>query len=199
MTRACRAILAILAWGGLICMPAPPSAAAAGPLYNKPVYDPATKSYFELYFPDRQAATRDRREAGRLTWAQADDIAKTQFHQGARGRLAVVKNLKTSIFLIRTFQPQRSAWIGLQYLCSYRVLQWVTGEIWPVTAYADWGPVWNVAGDQPYSQGRATCGNGSGGALPVHYWGVAGRNKWNANEPRQAFATMFIEFPTGHP
>ncbi len=176
---------------------APDEAAApkTGSLYNKPVYNAATGSYFELFFPDK-AVAKSMDTARSFTWTEATEIARGQFYKGTRGRLALVENRQTNDFLIETFRPSHPAWIGLRFRCDVRALQWVTGKIWPLTSYANWGPVWNVAGSKPYDPGRINCGRG-GGALPVHYWGRAGSYKWNANGDRQRFSLMFVEFPTG--
>ena len=169
------------------------TASVAAPLYNKPVYDPATKSYFELYFPDPEAQPDSVQS---FTWDQAVETAKEQWFKSVRGRLAVVKTRATNNFLLKTFRPDHNAWIGLRYRCDARVLQWVTGEIWPLTSYANWGPAWNVAGGSPFGKERATCGGGSFG---VHYWSQMGGFRWNANVSQARFVTMFIEFPTGEP
>ncbi len=187
-------LAAVLVAGLLGCGQA---AAASGPVYNAPVYNPATKSYFELFFPDKAVAGAGR-SARSFTWGEANEVARAQFYKGARGRLAVVRTRATNDFLIETFRPDRPAWIGLRFRCDVRVLQWVNGTIWPLTNYANWGPAWNVAGPEPYGSGRTGCGQGGGGSLPVHYWGGAGRFKWNANGPGQRFPLLFVEFPTGH-
>jgi hypothetical protein len=194
MRWAVAAILCVLATASLAASNAPSKTAGnRGPLYNKPVYDPATKSYFELYYPDSGVSAE---QARTYTWTDAAELAQMQVFKGVHGRLAVVKTRQIDEFLIETFRPASYEWIGLRYVCGMNVLQWVTGEIWPLTSYANWGPVWNVAGASPFGAQRAACGGG-GGWLGIHYWPRSGSFRWNANTAQTKFAMMFVEFPTG--
>ena len=165
---------------------APPS--EKPPLYDTKVYNPATASYFEL-----------KRPGGDFSWYKAQEYAENANYKGVRGRLAVVKNKETQDFLVKTFRPS-IAWIGLKYYCKLNALQWVSGEFWPLTGYANWGTPWNLDGASPNHQRRSYCDasdfrrfNG------VNMWGHEGNYKWNVNGAPKIFYRFFVEYPTGRP
>jgi len=175
----------------------------AGP-YNKPIYNEETKSYFELYnptvkMPGAKNAGYDPRF--QFFWEKASAIAANKIYHGVRGRLAVVRTLSTHRFLQTHFKLGEPAWIGLRYWCSFNKLQWVTGEIHPLSEFQRWGRTWNVAG--PHATGTQNsegCERGRKGRfLPVHYWTDKEGFYWNANSYRKGFSSMFIEYPTGKP
>lgn len=165
---------------------APPS--DKPPLYDTKVYNPATASYFEL-----------KRPGGDFNWNKANEYAERAHYKGVRGRLAVIKNKETQDFLVKTFRPTIS-WIGLKYYCRLNALQWVSGEFWPLTSYANWGTRWNVSGASPNAEGLAGCDANDGhGVRGVHMWGHEGNYKWNVNGPAKIFYDFFVEYPTGQP
>ena len=101
----------------------PPSGAQDGvaPKPGKPVYNPETKSYFELRVdlpkpPD---------------WNTAVRYARTRRYKGVRGRLAIIKDVQTHSFLQANFDTVGETWIGLRYFCSFRKLVWVDGTEQP--------------------------------------------------------------------
>lgn len=178
------------------------AALAAEALYNTPIYNPATKSYFELYSPD-PSVLHEGNLIQHITWNVAKKMAERRKYHGTPGRLAVVKTRQVHEFLRDRFQPDHPAWIGLRYWCYFKKLQWVTGEVYPVTAFAKWGRVWNEGAIYPgQKDGQpAWCDteNKHSGMHGVHYWSMSQGFFWNANGQDKYFSAMFIEYPTGKP
>ena len=87
-----------------------------GSLYNVPVYDPDSKSYFELVKIERGNYEKSRKHA------------TTKRHKRVRGRLAIIRSQKTGDFLVKTFKPPIETWIGLRMFCHRRILFWINGE-----------------------------------------------------------------------
>ncbi|MGB8275853.1 MAG: C-type lectin domain-containing protein [Alphaproteobacteria bacterium] len=166
---------------------APAVSAYAKELCNKPVYNPDTKSYFELACPQEG-------EDRRIEWHEAIKLAAKRVFKGVRGRLAVVKTQEVNDFLRDTFDPEAPPWIGLRYFCKYNKLLWVTGEVQPATAYSNWASPWNLNG-WPGHGDPAMCG--WLGYLPVHYWVPNYGFQWNANGQNKEFPRYFVEYPTG--
>ena len=163
--------------------------------FNKPIYNPDTKSYFEYYFPGTGLLYDAEKQYG---WEEASKVAATRSYHGVRGRLAVIKTPEVNKFIVQHLHPDDGTWIGLRWYCDLRTLRWVTGEFWPLDGYQNWGPVWNVEGTSPLNKDRASCLS----FLPwmgVHYWGPKGNYKWNANGSGKRFGWMIIEYPTGKP
>ena len=177
--------------------------AHAEPTYNKPFYNPETKSYFELYSPEADDPNRKRsvRTSGHIAFPDAMAMASKRSYKGARGRLAIVKSLTTHEFLAKHLSPAGSAWIGLRYYCRFNKLMWVNGEIFENGKdFAPWSPRgWRLQGGSPRSTKESTCPSGRAGALPVHYWGMEDGFSWNANGYAKGFNAMIIEYPTGKP
>ncbi|MHA1113153.1 MAG: hypothetical protein ACTSRY_01420, partial [Alphaproteobacteria bacterium] len=78
-----------------------PSVAAAEQLLNTPVYNPETKSYFELHtdqpLEDGKLVGYNRKYS--IQWFIARRRARNLFHKGVRGHLAVVKSKSVNEFL----------------------------------------------------------------------------------------------------
>jgi len=182
--------------------PLPPDPAKTlwgGAVFNKPVYNPETKSYFEYYFPSPGLLYNSELQFG---WETSKRMAEERVFHGVRGRLAVIKDKETNDFIVKALKPQDGAWIGLEYMCDLRALRWVTGEFWPLTAYQNWSQPWNVGLTTPVKapseRQRAWCLSDQRW-MGVHYWGPKGNFKWNANGTAKQFGWMIIEFPTGKP
>ena len=174
--------------------------AAAEPLYDTKVYNPETKSYFELVRNQRLDLSIRCRNCYELSWAAAMRLAHQRTFKGVRARLAVVKSRQVNEFLRKTFRPERAAWIGLRYLCRFNKLQWVTGEFHPHTGYANWDLIWNHSGSRNSDLGilgSAQCRKGVSEYWPVHYWGINHGFRWNANGTIKEFFEFFVEYPTG--
>lgn len=170
---------------------------AEGVNYNKPVYNPETKSYFELHRPKGQVA-----KVG-IAWPEASKIAAGKNYRGVRGRLAVVKTAATDKFLRETFKSSTAAWIGLRYWCGFKRLQWITGEIHGLNKFQRWGTTWNIKGrNRALSSMLAECPARAGGTpyfLGIHYWNLKSGFNWNANSLNTGLNALFIEYPTGKP
>jgi hypothetical protein len=163
--------------------------------FNRPIYNPGTKSYFEYVINIGGKEYGGSRGVG---WEQAKSYAETKTFHGVRGRLAVIKNKEANDFIVKHFKPEDGTWIGLRYFCDLHALQWVTGEIWPLTAYANWGRPWNVEGTKSTNVVRSSCLKFAPW-MGVHYWGAETGYKWNANGTGKYFEYMIIEYPTGKP
>jgi hypothetical protein len=167
-------------------------AAQAAPLWNTPVYDPGSKSYFELVpVTTKQYATRDNPE---LNWRTAYQLAKQMEYNGVHGRLAVVSDLEVHEFLLRTFRPEHETWIGLRYLCGAHLLQDVTGRTLPRGSFQAWDAQWN------HSTGLG-CNDRSNPAdyMTVYYAPTPLGMRWAAHTSAKAWSAYFVEFPTGKP
>lgn len=162
-------------------------------LYDTPVYYEKTDRFFELVHLETSYPGRFGRDA--TGWRQVTRLAEGRFHDGRRGRLAVIDSAELNVFLRDTFKPAESgAWIGLKYYCRLGLAIWVNGKRLDQTAYQNWNSPWNVDGGDPHGGGRgADCG--SFDFLPVHYWPYQGGFKWNANGPAKHMRTFFVEYP----
>jgi len=173
------------------------SVVRAQPLYDTPVYNPETRSYFELVKVTKGYSIRGANIPA-ITWSNARKLARSRFYKGVRGRLAVVKSQSVNDFLRQTFKPDEKTWIGLRYWCAYNKLQWVTGEFHPLTAYANWDRIWRHDGGTYGGNKEPTC-NEFFNYWPVHYWPVQNGFRWNANGTHKEFKAFFVEYPTGKP
>lgn len=196
-TAPVRATIAAL-W--LMAVAAIPSAFAAdASLYNTKVYNPATKSYFELV----QAKAGDSIRGATIPeigWRKAAENAARMSYKGVHGRLAVVKTKQTNDFLLKTFQPSRPAWIGLRYWCHLNRLQWVTGDLFEAGDYANWGLIWAHDGGQaPTALANKPNCNEDVAYWPIHYWSVPEGFTWNATGLHKERYVYFVEYPTNHP
>ena len=150
--------------------------------YYSPVYNPHTKSYFEL-----------RKDNQKGYWVDANNKAKTLSYKGVRGRLAVVEGQDTHSFLQRHFKLDVETWIGLQYWCSFRKLLWVTGEVHDRSAFSPWAANWN-------RPGIAACedaGTRVSGFMPVYYLPHSQGFRWQAVGSAKGFDRYLVEYPTG--
>lgn len=157
-----------------------------GALVNKPVFEPTSKSYFELAEIE-----------GGLSYERAMRFARTKTFRNVRGRLAVIRSRQTQGFLDSIFRPDGEAWIGLRLYCPGRVLFWTDGKtLKRGKDYVNWGPNWH------YVRNYIPCKPGekyAGVTLsPVDKAGYVGKGlRWFAIAPRHAVAYLIIEYPTG--
>ena len=163
-------------------------------VYNKPMYNPETKSYFENFSATGGIYDLEHR----YNWNAAKRIAASRVFKGVRGRLAIVKTKETNDFIIKNLKPEDGTWIGLQYRCDLQTLRWVNGDFWPLTGYAYWNTPWNAAGTTWKTTERSQCLS-SAQWMGVHYWGRENGHHWNANGPGKEFWLMIVEYPTGKP
>lgn len=145
----------------------------------KPVYNPHTKSYFELRVDLPKPPT----------WQTAARYARTKKFKGVRGRLAQIKDLKTHSFLQANFEIREEAWIGLRYYCSFRKLVWTDGEEHPRRGFKMWAKRWHRT--------NIRCGAASIPYMPLYYLPFNKGFRWQASGPEKYFVSYFVEYPTG--
>lgn len=186
------ALRAILVAAALTLSGAPALAAKGESLLDTPVYNPETKSYFELIRIGKGYSNRGS-SVQEIGWDKARLLALSRVYKGVTGRLAIVPSQSVDAFLRDTFHPIHETWIGLRYWCHIGKLQWVDGTELKGSGYQKWGPFWNVEGGDPNSSNVPRCVD----FFPVHYWPVEQGFYWNANGRHKEFYMIFIEYPTG--
>lgn len=158
------------------------------PVAIKPIYNPHTKSYFELRVDLPKPPQ----------WRTAVRYARSKKFKGVRGRLAFVKDLKTHSFLRANFTLNEQAWIGLRFFCGVRKLVWVDGQIHERKAFKVWARQWHrtnvTCRSQKSRQGRIDY-------MPVAYTQTNKGFRWQASGPGKYFVSYFVEYLTGseHP
>lgn len=157
--------------------PSPDGTISAGPYYN-----PATKSYFELFkMLDRTSHTN--------RWVDAKIKAETKSFKGTQGRLAIVNNLATHQFFTRQFRGE-FIWIGLQYFCKTKSLIWVDGSNHDEnTQFSVW--------DSQWASGNTRCADM--GHMGVYYSSdnMNFSPRWRAVGPHIDLDMFLVEYPTG--
>ena len=146
-----------------------------------PIYNPKTKSYFEL----RTDLPKPPQ------WRTAEPYARTKFFKGVRGRLAVVADLDTHSFLQANFPLSEEAWIGLRFFCGFRKLVWPDGTEQPRNAFSMW--------HKPWHRSNITCRTDNIQYMPIHYLPQSRGFRWQASGPEKYFVSYFVEYPTGEP
>ena len=131
---------------------------AAAELGDPPIYNPASKSYFQIV---------DKRS----NWSMAYDAARTQTYKGVRGHLAIVDSVETHQFIAENFDfDGKAVWIGLRYFCSYHMLMWNNQRAYSPTDaghFQAWHPQWHrhktfCSSDCDPRRGREHLGDGPG-------------------------------------
>lgn len=145
----------------------------------KPIYNPHTKSYFELRVDLPEPPN----------WHTAARYARTKKFKGVRGRLAQVRDLKTHSFLQANFEIREESWIGLRYYCSFRKLVWADGDVQPRKGFKMWAKRWHRT--------RIRCGAANIPYMPVYYLPFDKGFRWQASGPAKSFVSYFVEYPTG--
>lgn len=163
---------------------------AADPqLSRTPIYNPASKSYFQLFDDNVHPGN----------WDAARKRAAGKAYKGVRGRLAVVDSPETHKFVIQTFklnQMRVSVWIGLRYWCSARLLQWEDGlpfEPYEPTAFRVWHADWTRSDEDACSMSRSA----RVGFAPVYYRTIGSLTRWQAVGAAKYFPYYLVEFTTG--
>lgn len=166
--------------------------AAAAELAIVPIYDPASKSYFEMVDGVKSKLISSGEgvwEGPR--WGEAYRFAQERVYKGVRGRLAIVKSFETHAFLLRTFHPDSEAWIGLRYWCKARQLQWSDGTTADGHSYKAWAKNWR--------QDVYACASSVPNEyMPVAY-SAAPSFQWIGKGINKRYYYFFVEYPTGHP
>lgn len=180
-----RGVLGTLALVAFCCLESAPvwSNSKAG---DRPIYNPASKSYFQLV-----------NGTGRHgNWPEARRQALTLSFRGVRGRLAVVDSAKTHEFVMRNFNVSKEMWVGLRFWCQFRMLEWSGQRPYVPTDpghFHVWHPQW--------SRGNLDCPPGSKGPdayMGVYYRPVGTQSaRWQAARIGKGFNLLLVEFPTG--
>lgn len=145
----------------------------------KPIYNPETKSWFELRV-DLPTPSN---------WRSAVKYSRRHTFKGVRGRLAIVKDLQTHSFLRANFDALGATWIGLRYFCSFRKLVWADGTEHPRKSFKMWAKKWYRT--------DVRCGKQRIQYMPVYYLPSRYGFKWQASGPEKYFVSYFVEYPTG--
>lgn len=165
------------------------TSAADPPLPRSPIYNPASKTYFQLFDDNEHPGN----------WEAARSRANMKAYKGVRGRLAVVDSPETHAFLLRAFdldQRHLSVWIGLRYWCSARLLQWEDGRPFSPADpehFRLWHAQWARADADACNFTRST----KVGFAPVYYRTISGLTRWQAVGAAKYFSYYLVEFPTG--
>lgn len=146
---------------------------------GKPVYNEATKSYFELRVDLPPP----------YYWGTAVKYARTKRYKGVRGRLAVVRDLETHSFLQANFDVREEVWIGLRYYCSFRKLVWSDGTEQPRSKFKMWARKWHRT--------KIRCGKTRIQFMPIYYLPSQQGFRWQAAGPSKQFASYLVEYVTG--
>jgi hypothetical protein len=167
------------------------SAAQAQPNYGKPVYDPVSKSYFELVKVTSQMSPG--LAIPNILADRAEVQAKGRVYKGVHGRLAIIRSQETHSFIMQNLRPNEPAWIGLRYLCNTRELRWSNGQKWAKGDFSAWANPWNRSG-------IPTCVKDGANTdwMPIAYSPVRDGFQWFANGGRKAYVAFIVEYPTGH-
>lgn len=159
---------------------------------SAPIYNPASKSYFQLFDDNTHPST----------WRGAFKRAQQKTYKGARGRLAEIHDLATHQFILENFdiRDQRvDVWIGLRYWCSVRLLQW--GRERPFSpSEAGHFRIWHRPWERYPNTPGGTCGrtgSKSAGYVPVYYRTANGATRWVATDAAKGFSYYLVEYPTG--
>ncbi len=166
-----------------LCMVGSTAFSAAKP-GDPPIYNPASKSYFQLI-----------KENKTLPWLGARSAALSKNFKGVRGRLAVIDRPETHQFILQNFDISREIWIGLRYWCRFRMLEW--NGLRPYSPadpghFHAWHPQWY--------RNTPLCGELSKekGYKPVYYQPLGERNaRWQASGHAKFFPRFLVEYPTG--
>ena len=151
-----------------------------GQLFNVPVYDPNSRSYFEL----RRFGIRG------ANWSEASRLARSKIFKGVRGRLAVIRSRETNEFIVKVIRPPDETWIGLRLFCKGRKLFWVDGRLLSGKDYKNWGRRWHYPDRYYPCKERAKYA----GIGYVRYQGVP---RWWAMAPAHRTRAYLVQYPTG--
>lgn len=160
-----------------------PAAAQLRPVYGKPVYNPESKSYFEL------VDGRPRHNQG-PTWEQAKKYAEESNLNGVPGRLAIIRTPETDMFIRLNLRPNQHTWFGLRYDCRAKALLWSDGTELKPGDYTNWNPNGWYASPQ--------WGFCVGDHLMPAYWPFhSGVRHWMMQRSPKRYYSYVVEYPTG--
>ena len=165
--------------------------AAEGPVPSAPVYNPSSKSYFQLFSDNLHPGG----------WEGARTRAGMKSFKGVRGRLAVIESAETHDFVVRVFnltQNKFAVWIGLRYWCSAHLLQWVSGRPFSPSD-PDHFKIWHTKWSRNSENDCSFAGSKTLGYAPVYYTTIGNVTRWQAVGASKAFSHYLVEYPTGKP
>jgi len=153
---------------------------------DPPIYNPASKSYFQLL-----------KATGRLNnWLTVRGQAMAQTFNGVQGRLAVIDSAETHEFIMKSFNVSKPIWVGLRYWCEFRMLEWYGQR-----PYSPSDPGHFQAWHSQWNRGNQLCAHGSSGPnafMGVYYQPVGKQSaRWQAARRGKGFGLLLVEFPTG--
>ena len=157
---------------------------------SAPIYDPASKSYFQLFDDNLKGH-----------WVEAKALAATKFYNGVRGRLAVVDSAEKNQFILKNFGlnwRDASVWIGLRYWCPVRMLQW-EGSLPYSPSDANHFALWHNPWSRPEGGLTNPCGMAASvreGYAPVYYRNIGGSVRWQAVGAGKGFTAYLVEYVT---
>ena len=165
--------------------------ASAKPLFETPIYNPETKSYFELV-PKREADGSVSTLEYWL-WRDAELEARQRVYKGVPGRLAIARTQETRQFLLYNFRTDIDTWIGLLYHCDARELVWPDGSTQGPDDFKVWAKKWD------YSLGGCRSSNPKDRFLGIAFTPADRGFRWVAHGSNKGFHRYFVEYPTGGP
>ncbi|RMF08980.1 MAG: C-type lectin domain-containing protein, partial [Alphaproteobacteria bacterium] len=155
------------------------------PLLEKPIYNEATGSYYELI---------DYRPTGGgygLRWEEAEKLAQKRVLGGVRGRLALIRDPQTELFLKVNLRPTSATWFGLYFDCATQSFRWIDDKPLKPGDYANFDPS-NWLRDRVqlcnpmYKQTR----------YPA-FIDMSRDKRWGVEGPLKLFYYYIVEYPTG--
>ena len=168
-----------------ICLAADRVWAVSG-VGDPPVYNPATKSYFQLL----KLKGQDHR------WPAAREVAQAQVYRGVKGRLAVIDREETHQFIMQNFDVSGEIWVGLRYWCKFRMLEWAGQR-----PYSPSDPERFHAWHTPWSRNNQHCPpnvDGPEAFMGVYYQPLGRQSaRWQAVRKGKGFGRLLVEYPTG--
>ena len=179
----------------LLALTLPALPAGAKELLEIPVYFPHTQSYFELV-PYKTDDGRVDNIYGKA-WYHSNDNARRRAFHGVPGRLAVVRDEQTRVFLKDTFRSERPTWFGLRYWCNERRLEWVDGKNQGKTDYQVWAANWDLFNFR--QKGHCEGHNASLQFLGAFFTPVTEGFRWATHGSNKYYPRYFVEYPTGKP
>ncbi len=161
---------------------------------DPPIYNPASKSYFQLLTLTTQTKS----------WRFAHGAALSRTFKGVHGRLAVIDRPGTHQFILQNFDITRETWIGLRYWCQFRVLEWNGLRAYspgdPGHFHA-WHPQWYRSPAETWSYGTPTIckyATTKEHYLTFYYQPLGERNaRWQASGNEKHWTQYLVEYPTG--
>lgn len=164
------------------------TAQAQGPVYDQPLLDPSSGSYFELVRVKQAQSQHD--YLPEVSFDVAARLASQRSFHGSQGRLAIIRSYETHMFILQNLRPDTVTWIGLRYFCKQRKLLWVNGEVYKPKSFQAWDRQWDQSG-------AAGCLKGGGEAnwMPVSYTPAGKGFRWVARGAKKRWNAYLVEYP----